>query len=190
MLILRVVQSSESMKNLFVLFALLSLIGLYACSNAGDQNAIVADDRHGDSVFVGYGTLEVLRHDIFRDYYVAGLSDYHPTDSLIDSLRGALESVSFRIVMGTWDSRSRIVVPRLVNVLFSAGNFDPTQRSNVELIGLDRSGKAGDIDLKPFKIKRLPLILVYRNGEELGRLEGKVVKPMELALLAILNKKK
>lgn len=178
------------MKNWFVFIALLSLISLVACSNRTDLNAIVADDKHGDSVFVGYGTLEVLRHDIFREYYVAGLSDYRPDDSMIDTLREALRSVSFKVIMGTWDSRSRVVVPRLFNVLFSVGSFDPTQRANVELIGLDRLRKAGDIDLKPFKIRRLPLILVYRDGEEVGRLEGKIAKPVELALVEILNHKK
>ena len=41
-----------------------------------------------------------------------------------------------------------------------------------------------------YKVKRLPLIIVYRSGEETGRLQGKVSEPMEKVLFDILKKSK
>ncbi|HBZ66195.1 MAG TPA: hypothetical protein DEO70_05100 [Bacteroidales bacterium] len=166
------------------------MLFVLSCSKTEKLNTIVSDDATGDSIFLGYGTVDVLKHDIFRKYYVDGLNDYHPADSLIDSLRPALKAVTFKVIMGTWDTRSRKVVPQLFNVLFSVGSYDPSSQSNVELIGVNRAMKAGNIDLDDYKVKRLPLIIVYRSGEEAGRLQGKLSEPMEKVLFDILTKKK
>lgn len=161
-----------------------------ACHRTEKINTIISDEATGDSIFIGYGTVDILKHEIFRDYYVAGLNDYRPSDSIIDSLRMVLKNVTFRVIMGSWDTRSRKVVPQFFNVLFSVGSYDPAIRSNVELIGVDRAMKAGEVDLSGYKVKRLPLIIVYRSGEETGRVQGKVSYPMEKVLFDILKKKK
>jgi len=178
------------MKTRVFLSVIFCLLLTVACNKSKRFNTIISDEATGDSVFLGYGDADILKHEIFREYYVAGLNDYQPADSLIDSLRTVLDNVTFKVIMGTWDARSRKVVPRLFNVLFSVGSYNPAIRSNVELIGVDRAVKAGDIDLSAYKVKRLPLIIVYRSGEETGRLQGKVSEPMEKVLFDILKKSK
>lgn len=178
------------MKNRLIFPALILFFVVAACSKPAGLNQIVADDTAGDSVFVGYGTVEVLKRDFFRDYYVSGLDNYRPSDTLIGQLRPLLDQVRFRVVLGTWESRSQKTVPLLFNVLFSVGNYDPTLRSNVELVGVDRKMGAPDVDVKSLNVKRLPLIIVFRGDKEIGRMSGKINKPMEQALLDILNNSK
>lgn len=158
-----------------------------ACSPSGTSNKVVADELTGDSLFVGYGDASVLRHDIFRKYYIAGLNDYHPTDTLLPHLRELLKPIRFKVVLGTWESRSQRVIPQLFSVLFSVGNYDPTQRVKVELIGVDRNLKAPGIDLTDLSVQKLPVIVVLRGKNEIGRLQGRMKQPIELALFQMLN---
>lgn len=89
---------------------------------------------------------------------------YVPYPDVIELLKGSAPA-EIEVLFGSWCSDSFEQVPYLVTALTLAGNPSLT----LTLVGVDRKkdepqgrGKAADV-------KRVPTIVVRRNGEEIGR---------------------
>lgn len=84
------------------------------------------------------------------------------------------------IILGTWCSDSREHLPALMKVCDLAGITD------IELIGVNHKKTSTGLDLSTYQIEYVPLIIVYVNGKEKGRIIESPKKSIEADLLNLL----
>ena len=101
--------------------------------------------------------------------------------SRIDSLRPSLSIVWF---MGTWDSLSQDIVPKVLRVI----QLCSLSRISVSLMGVDRNlqDRAGMVDFH--RIQGIPTVLFLSRGYEIGRMVGRPDRPVEYRFLDIVEK--
>jgi len=101
--------------------------------------------------------------------------------SRIDSLRPSLSIVCF---MGTWDSLSQDIVPKVLRVI----QLCSLSRISVSLMGVDRNlqDRVGMVDFH--RIQGIPTILFLSRGYEIGRMVGRPDQPVEYRFLDIVEK--
>ena len=89
---------------------------------------------------------------------------YVPYPDVIELLKGAAPA-EIEVIFGSWCSDSFEQVPYLVTALRLAGNRSLT----LTLVGVDRKKDEPEGRGKAADVKRVPTIVVRRNGEEIGR---------------------
>jgi hypothetical protein len=108
----------------------------------------------------------------------------YEVDSITASkIKGTLNNITIAIVMGTWCSDSRKLVPKFFKILdylkFSDGKI------SILTVGRNKKGKANETD--SLKIELVPTIIFYRNGAEIGRIVESPKETLERDLLKILS---
>ncbi|HNQ59031.1 MAG TPA: hypothetical protein PK028_00085 [Bacteroidales bacterium] len=164
----------------------LILLMLMSCKHEKVYNQIVKDETTGKDIYVGYVNVEGLKTEIFKDFYNNGLYNYEPNDSLVQALKPYLDDVTFRVIMGTWCTDTQEEIPRLLHVLYTA-EYDPLNPEKFEMICVDRNKKAGNINVKKYNIEKIPTIILYKNGKEIGRIVERFTKRPEADLLDIVK---
>jgi hypothetical protein len=106
---------------------------------------------------------------------------YQPNPAALAQLAQIKEPVRLRIYFGTWCSICTNAMPRLMKVLDGL----PKAALEVEYYGLPQERDA-DTEPARMKLQGLPTAIVYRQGQEVGRIEGKAWQQPEIALRAIL----
>lgn len=114
---------------------------------------------------------------------------YQPDPAVISGLREEtlISELRFLVVLGTWCSDSREHVPAFLKTAGRAG-------LNYTLLGVNRKkecpGNTGEAwkDCASWNIEYVPTIIVYRNGNELGRMVETPVVSVEADLLNIIRK--
>lgn len=89
---------------------------------------------------------------------------YAPYPDVIELLKGAAPA-EIEVIFGSWCSDSFEQVPYLLTALKTAGNPSLT----LTLVGVDRQKNEPEGRGKAADVKRVPTIVVRRNGEEIGR---------------------
>ena len=173
--------------NIMKLILSLLIISLISSlSFAQDFNKFVMDENTGNKILVGQLNLEGIKtHKEFKENFKIRYSDYHPDTTVTNKIRPLTENLDISIVLGTWCHDSKVQIPYFFRVL-TLINYPEEE---LELIGIDRHKKAGDLDIRKLKIKRVPTFIFYRNGEELGRIIETPKKSLESDMLDILKKK-
>ena len=97
------------------------------------------------------------------------------------------EGAKVMMLFGTWCKDCHRELPRLWAALSHAGDDLPFE---VTYIGLDEQFQAGQFDLTPYAVERIPTIIVERDDEEVGRIVEKTEDPVERELLALLTGEK
>lgn len=154
--------------------------------NAQDHiNKVVFDSTLQKEVLVGPCDLGgLIGFPGYTDEYLRNYHAYNPDMNVMHDLQPLLQGVSITIVLGVWCSDSKEQVPRVVKVLEHCG-YAPEQ---VNYIAVDRKKSArGSTDLMPPGIERVPTIILYRDGQELGRIVETPIKSIEIDLLTILQ---
>ena len=158
------------------------------------------------TIFVGYGAVSQINNTIedpktkhillvgacdkaglnMNDYGVLFRNEidaYEPAKSYISKLSREINNYSITIVLGTWCSDSQREVPRFYKVLDEAGYND----KSINIIAVDRSKLAGDIDIEDLKIELVPTFIVYKDNKELGRIIETPNKSLEKDLWKIIK---
>ena len=110
---------------------------------------------------------------------------YRPDPAKLAQLRSALQGIEIYVAGGAWCDDTRREMPRLAALLDQC-NF-PAE--NFHYSGVNRAKKAlneNGFAAKP-GLTLVPLIAVYRNGVELGRITEIPKKSLEADLLDILR---
>lgn len=113
--------------------------------------------------------------------------NYKPDAGVVATISRYNKEATVTIALGTWCPDSKLHVPRLLRALREAGN----DRIKVELIGIGNKFKSPVDVIERLEIKKVPTVIVKRNGKEVGRIiENPVAKTMEEDLAAILAGKR
>lgn len=130
-------------------------------------------------IYVGETSRTKLENEIldnFQLYY----DSYEADTIIIDSLAEIDKAFSVIIVLGAWCSDSEMNVPVFFRVIDLAA-FD---NQNIRIFCVDRTKTVEKMELE---IEKVPTFIIYRNGEEIGRIIESPIKSMEEDLYEILK---
>jgi thiol-disulfide isomerase/thioredoxin len=106
---------------------------------------------------------------------------YEPSQATLANLMSEQEYVRVRIYFGTWCPHCREAVPRIMRVDEALEG----SRIRFEYYGVPRRFSV-DPETRRARVKGVPTGIVFRGGQEIGRLTGNAWKSPELALSMML----
>jgi hypothetical protein len=109
--------------------------------------------------------------------------EYTPDDSVVQALLPYSPELHFVVVLGTWCSDSRKHVPAFFSLMAALHIRD----KHIELIGVDREKRGGNVNLAPLRIEYVPTIIVFYKGKEVGRIVEVPKVSLEKDLLQMLQ---
>lgn len=130
-------------------------------------------------IYVGETSRTKLENEIldnFQLYY----DSYEVDTIVIQSLAKINKDYSIIIVLGDWCSDSEMNVPIFFRVIDSAA----IENVNIQIFCVDRTKTVEKMELE---IEKVPTFIIYRNGEEIGRILENPRKNMEEDLFEILK---
>ena len=147
-------------------------------------NKIILDEKRQMDILVGEVDMDGITGTVFGDYYAQEFDPYQPDEITLNSLRNSLASdFQFTIVLGTWCSDSQREVPRMLKVLSEAGvDYD-----KLKLYGVDSYKEAEGTPVASLNIEKVPTLIIFRAGIELGRIIETPVKSIEKDVLGIVE---
>ena len=133
---------------------------------AQDKNQTFIDEDSGKKMLTGYCTREAFEDSAFSWWWNSEWEMYEVNDETLAPLKEKMDAITITIVMGTWCSDSRREVPRFYKIIEKL-NF-PEEK--IKLIAVDRDKKTESIDIEELDINFVPTFILYRDGEEIGRI--------------------
>lgn len=128
------------------------------------------------------GDLKILPHDIwFKENY----NRYEGDGEVLQKLRPLLAGVTVTIVIGTWCPDCHTGTPAFYKIMDGAG-FD---EKNITLITVDRGFKGSEDVKEALALSKLPTIVFFREGRELGRIIETPTDSFEKDMLGIVEKR-
>ena len=130
-------------------------------------------------IYVGETSRTKLENEILANYQLY-YDSYEVDTIVIQSLAKINKDFSIIIVLGDWCSDSEMNVPVFFRVIDLAA-FD---NQNIRIFCVDRTKTVEKMELE---IEKVPTFIVYRKGEEIGRIIESPIKSMEEDLYEILK---
>lgn len=161
--------------------AILVLFTLHAFPQ--EFNKKTMDEKTGTEILIGYCNESALQLGEFGQSYNLEYQAYRPGIDELNKLKYKLDDITFTVVLGTWCGDSKEQVGRFTKLLYCL-KYDINR---VSFIAVDREKKAGDIDISTLDISKVPTVIVFRDGKEIGRIVETPTKTFEADLVGILN---
>lgn len=174
---------------------LLSIVLLSACNSSkeksNDKNATdMASEKINQTVpyensemLLGLTNREGLQMPAFTTWFTPGYDSYKVDEETMKSVTPLLNDTNITVFMGSWCEDSHHDVPHLYKILDAAG-FD---ESKLRVISLSEEKTSPEGYENDFDILQVPTIILYKNGEELGRIVEYPIQSLEKDMLAILS---
>lgn len=153
-------QKKISTAVLFFLFII-----LYSTQTAQD-GIIVVDETSNQRMALGKFDRSVFLDSGFVDWFTNEYDLYSADENILQVIKGQLDGLHIKIVMGTWCSDSRREVPRFYKIL-DALRFD---EQNIDLICVDRAKVGLSDEVDGLNINFVPTFIFYINEIEVGRI--------------------
>ena len=170
------------MKTRFLLTIAL-LIGASALFSQS-MNTEITDTKLGKNVLVGFCDEKGLEKGEFGVYFKSQYETYSPKAKTIEKLKTKINNYDIKIVFATWCSDSKLQVPRFYKILDLTG----FNKSQLETIGVDSNKNALVVNIASLNIELVPTFIIYKHGEEIGRIVENPAKSLENDLLMIIGK--
>ena len=142
----------------------------------------------------------VVMGEVTRDRILADIPDwdaeffeYEPDPVIVGEIAGAIQGVEITVLLGTWCSDSRREIPRLWKILDGIGY--PAEEMTLYAVGSSRF--TDEMPIPPdlldwstrikerYGVERVATIILYRDGEEIGRIVETPRTTLEGDLLGI-----
>jgi hypothetical protein len=154
------------------LFLMILLLCAFALTMKAQQPA-PADTVIAD----GYITRQQIES---YSWFLKNYNAYKPAKTIIKKLRKH-QDVSVLVILGTWCSDSKEHVPALLKICDESG------LKELKFIGVNKKKVSSTVNIEPYKVTFVPLIILYRNGIEIERIIESPAKTIEKDLLKILR---
>jgi hypothetical protein len=141
-----------------------ALLVLLAIALSAALPAAAGDPAPWEPKAMVVGTLPLADFGTVLPAWQLRAEQYVPYPDVIELLKGSAPA-EIEVIFGSWCSDSFEQVPYLVTALKAAGN--PSLA--LTLVGVDRKKDEPEGRGKAAGVKRVPTIVVRRNGEEIGR---------------------
>ncbi len=183
------------MKKLLILSALMAIIA-YGCktikpaaqvSQTGTQvrnEPKGTDFSRQESWLLGFFSPSMLSQPPHSEWYTKGYNEYKPDPAVMEKLSLVdKQSLSIKIVMGSWCPDSRREVPKFMQVL----NQWKFPSDKLTFIGVDNEKHSPIGDYDKLDIQRVPTFIFLKNNVEAGRIIENPVASLEQDILNILT---
>ncbi len=193
------------MKNIIYLLAFVLIVSCKSKTEKTEENTWVEDpnavettlessDSHlnkmvpdPDEEYAGILLGKIDRKGLEQDHFKTWFNESyeaHPVDSTtISKIEPYLEAATIKVFMGTWCEDSQREVPALYRIL-DLLNFED---KNLEVIAVSREKDTPQGYEKELNIEYVPTIIIYKNGEEMGRFVEYAQETLEKDMLAIVT---
>lgn len=166
------------MKTLLVL-----LLFLGGALYAQDNKAFTYfDEKSGKDCLIGECDRTAFYDTLFTSWFDEEYENYVIDTEEASNFKREILSVDIVIVMGTWCSDSRREVPRFFKIL----DYVSYPSENVKIIAVNREKKGIDTETDNLNIKFVPTFIIYKQGNEIGRIIETPSVSLEKDLTAIL----
>ncbi|MGE5478874.1 MAG: thioredoxin family protein [Chloroflexota bacterium] len=149
----------KSLAMLFLVFATL----INACSTGK-----ALDPKHEDNKPIIQGQMNWEAWQARAGWHDYSAKDFNTSPVLINQISSMLKrgAYEFLIFAGSWCEDSESEVPKIFKILKSAQTPD----DKIRLVGVDRDKKSGSGIETPYKIEKVPTLVILENGKEKGRI--------------------
>jgi thiol-disulfide isomerase/thioredoxin len=160
------------------------MIGLYVA--AQKKYTVSTDDKTGFYVFKGPITFPDIMNEKSFTWFNESLQEYKPDYSDLRFLTDRISNYDMVIFMGTWCDDSHYLIPKLYALLKKL-NYPIAK---IPMYGVDRDKSTGGNEKERYKITKVPTIILYREGSEIGRITESVAQSIEHDLSDIITQDK
>ena len=119
----------------------------------------------------------------FGTYYKLEYDDYQLNDSLVKLMSESINDFGITIIFGSWCSDSEQQVPHFYKILDQAGYDD----KELKIIAVNQQKKAEEVNIENLQIEFVPTFIIYKDGEELGRIVETPYETLEEDLWKIIQ---
>jgi thiol-disulfide isomerase/thioredoxin len=153
-------------------------------SFAQDTTKTYIDKDSGQHELIGLCTRDAFKDTSYSWWWDSEYDIYSVDSTSADSLKNKLDDYKIEVIMGTWCSDSKMQVPKLFKVL----DYINFPSDSVKIICVTRDLKTDGNELDSLDIKKVPTIILYKNGEEKGRIVESPEVSLEKDMLKIVSK--
>lgn len=143
------------------------------------------ETEYDGKMLLGYQVKDQLLKLPYSDWYNEEHDQYQlDTKTVVELKKEKLSSYNLLVVMGTWCPDSHRDIPRLFKILEATGFPD----AQLSLLAVNRNYQAPGGEEGAFNIRRVPTVIVQKNGREVGRIvEHPATGYLERDLLEIIK---
>ncbi|TWW01775.1 thioredoxin family protein [Chitinophaga pinensis] len=160
----------------------LLLVGSMLLSTLTFAQTTASRASNGKKVLKGKIDMQTLMNDSAFAWFYTGVNGYQPNDNMLNYIKDNRGKFNIVAVVGTWEDQSRQLLPALYKIMILGGSPD----EQVLTYGADE--KMQTSAPQDYKIKKLPTFILFREGKEIGRLNGEVGESLESDMARILLK--
>ncbi|NCT10551.1 MAG: thioredoxin family protein [Flavobacteriia bacterium] len=191
-------------KNLVFLLTLLFFVGCSSNKKAVDKKlvitpkiekkeaevpsripfeTIVTSKKDADGYLVGISNKFDFQDSAYKEWFDSRYEEYSTDKQVVTEISKHIHKLTIKAFMGTWCGDSRREIPRFYKILDET-KFDVNY---FQLICVDRSKTSPDHLEKDLNIFRVPTIIFYKNGREIGRFVEYPRETIEKDILKIVS---
>ena len=170
------------------------LLFAFACTQKMQQTKSISQvqikpllDSRGNLMLLGLQSESALRSEPFNSWYEPNYQNYKLDSSTILQFSKQIKNKTFEIFMGTWCGDSKREVPRFFKIL----NYCKVPPSKIKLVMLDYEDsnykQSPGREEEGMDIHRVPDLIVFESGKEIGRIVESPIESLEKDLMHILN---
>jgi hypothetical protein len=126
---------------------------------------------------------ELLADSAFA-WFHNGVNRYDANATMVNYIKSNKDKIQLVALVNTTDEASQNLLGRFYKVMILAS----VPEESIHMYGADNSGNTGNQVADGYKIKRVPTILVMRDGKEEGRISGNSKESVEQDLAQIIMK--
>ncbi len=149
-----------------------------------DVNFMSRDPLNGKPMLLGYCTREAFNDTSFSWWFNSAYKMYEVDSTSLNKISDKIKNTDITIVMGTWCSDSRTLVPEFYKIL----DYFNYPSDKVKLIMVDRDKKGRGDEVNDLNIHLVPTFIFYKDGKELGRIIEAPAETLEKDMVRILIK--
>ncbi len=143
---------------------------------------IVTAKKDADGYLVGIANRFDFEDSAYKEWFDSRYSEYTTDNQVISEISKHINQLTIKVFMGTWCGDSRREIPRFYKILDET-KFDVNY---LQMITVDRTKKYDNYE-KDLNIFRVPTIIFYKNGKEIGRFVEYPKETIEKDILKIVS---
>ena len=145
------------------------------------------ESSNGSTFLLGEIKMEHLTSMPYQAWFNANFDGYTVDTKLVKLFKNSLSQHEVLLFLGTWCGDSKREVPRILKIL-EAADFP---KEELKVVALDRRKdnykKGLNGEEVGWDIKRVPTLILLKNGTEVNRIVERPLDTLEEDLLAILS---
>ena len=147
----------------------------------------IEKDKKGNDILLGAFTQDVFEMASFNKWYAPNYKTYEVNYMVLSEIKIHLKSIKISLFMGSWCGDSKRGVPQILKIC----NELQIKKRKLKMVALDYRGenykKSPQGEEVGKNIIKVPTLILYKKGKEIGRIVENPKQSWELDILEILK---